>query len=89
MTFNSNINPELLDEINKLLSNFLQDETIDKLKLSESFMYSYYTKEKYSKPSTIINFQISDGNFLFSVNINKDNNGNIILFNIKKESQIM
>lgn len=83
------LDPDIMNEINELLDMFLKDEKINKLKLSESFAYSYYTNQKFCKPSRVMNFQISDENFLFSVNINLDNNGDIILFNIKKETPIM
>lgn len=80
------INPTLISDISEILESFLQDETVNKLKLSESFAYSYHTNAKHSKTSRVMNFQISDENFLFSVNINKDQQGNITLFNIKKET---
>lgn len=83
------LNAPLLNEISEILEFLLQDETFDKLKLSESFAYSYYATTKFSKPSKVMNFQISDENFLFSVNINKDDQGNIILINIKKETPMI
>lgn len=83
------VNQTLINEISEILVSFLEDDTVNMLKLSESFAYSYYTTTNYSKTSRVMNFQISDENFLFSVNINKDDQGNITLFNIKKESSMI
>lgn len=83
------LNQQLLYEISEILESVLQGEIFDKLKLAESFAYSYYTAAKYSKTKRIMNFQISDESFLFSVNINMDDQGNIILFNIKKEMPLI
>ncbi|MCM1232631.1 MAG: hypothetical protein NC489_21100 [Ruminococcus flavefaciens] len=69
----------------EFLQNILDDENVNMLKAAESLICSIYVNEKYSKIKTIMNFQISDGEFFFSVNINKDQDGNIILFNVKKE----
>ena len=69
-----------------LLQNIIKEENIDRLKMANSFISSMYANEKHSDIKTVLNFQISDGNFVFAVNINKDEDGNIILFNIKKEN---
>lgn len=70
----------------QFLQDIVKNENVDKIKLANSFIGSMYTNEKYSDIKTVLNFQISDGNFIFTVNINKDEDGNIILFNIKKEN---
>lgn len=69
----------------EFLQDIVKDENIDEIILAESFVRSIYINEKHSKVKTVLNFQISDGNFVFAVNINKDEDGNIILFNMKKE----
>lgn len=76
----------LMDSIIDFLKDVLDEKTINEIKLAKSFMKSYYNAEKHSKVSTVLNFQISDGDFFFSVNINKDKDGNVILFNIKKDT---
>lgn len=72
-------------QIAQFMQDLVQDENVDKMKLSKSFVIGYYNNEKHSEIKTILNFQISDGKFLFTVNINKDKDGNIIMLNIKKD----
>lgn len=69
----------------QFLQNIVKNENVDQIKLAHSFISSIYTNEKHSEVKTVLNFQISDGDFLFSVNINKDEDGNILMFNIKKD----
>lgn len=79
-------NTPLMENILNFLKDILEEETVNEIKLAESFRKSYYNAEKHSKVVTVLNFQISDGDFLFSVNINKDENGKVVLFNIKKDT---
>lgn len=70
----------------QFLQNIVKNENVNQIKLANSFLSSLYTNEKHSEIKTVLNFQISDGEFLFTVNINKDKDGNIIMFNIKKDN---
>lgn len=76
---------DLILRISQFLREIIQDENVDLLKLVESFKKGIYVNTKYGKIKTILNFQISDEEFLFTVNINKDEYGNIVMFNIKKD----
>lgn len=76
----------IVRQIIQLLQEIIKEENVDHIRLANSFISCMYTNDKYSNIKTVLNFQISDGNFVFAVNINKDEDGNIILFNIKKEN---
>lgn len=77
---------QLLNEIINFFKELLDDDNINYIKLSKSFQGGFYSNEKRNEPGTILNFQISDGEFVFSININKDKDNNITMFNIKKDS---
>lgn len=69
----------------EFLQEITKDENVDRIKLTNSFISSMYANDKHGDAKTVLNFQISDGTFVFTININKDEDGNIILFNIKKD----
>lgn len=69
----------------EFLQEILKDEHVNEIKLANSFISSLYTNEKFNEVKTSLVFQISDGDFLFTVNIKKDKDGNIIMFSIKKD----
>lgn len=77
---------ELIKEISIFLSEIINEEEVDFLRLAESFAYSYYANEKFSYNTTItaLNYQISDGKFVFSLSIVKDQEGRIIDLEIQK-----
>lgn len=83
---------KIYNQIVHFFQEILKDENINYMKLSKSFCGAVYANEKFRDDinndiGTKLKFEISDGNFTFTIEMAKDKEGNIVLFDINKNNK--